>query len=115
MDVVLGRNVTLKTLLDKSNYLFIIWNFNDGKGQVNVATQSTSGLEVSSHYQGRVSLDATNGNLFLQAVQANDTGDYSITVLGDGTKTGEIQLRVLGEFLQLFTCTGVFRVRVFSF
>lgn len=109
MDAILGRNVTLTTLLDKPEFLFIIWNFNDGKEQVNVATLSTSGLTVNPQYEGRASVDANNGNLFLQAVRSDDSGDYSITVLTDTTRTGDIKLRVLGEFLQLFTCTGVFQ------
>lgn len=115
MDAVLGRNVTLTTLLDKPKYLFIIWNFNDGNEQVNVATQSTTGLTVNPQYQGRVSVDANSGSLFLQAVKASDSGDYSITVLDEDTRTGDIKLRVLGEFLQLFTCTGVFQGSGFGF
>lgn len=98
MDVVLGRNVTLGTLLDKPAYEFIVWNFNNGQHQVNVATRSKSGLTVNQQYQGRVSVDETTGSLFLKETKSADSGDYSITVLtGAGTLTADIRLRVLGE------------------
>lgn len=101
MDAILGKNVTLKTLVDKPDYAFIIWNFNDGSEQIHVATVSQAGLKVNTPYEGRVSIDKNNGNLFLGPLKSDDSGDYSINILSsDGsTKTSEIKLRVLGEFL----------------
>lgn len=99
MDVVLGKNVTLRTLLVKPNYAFIVWNYNDGDEQVHVATRTASGLNVNAPYQGRVSIDPETGSLFLKAAMGEDSGDYSINVISvdGGTKTAEIKLRVLGE------------------
>lgn len=96
----MGKNVTLKTLVDKPVYAFIIWNFNDGSEQIHVATMSPTGLKVNTPYEGRVSIDKNNGNLFLGALKSDDSGDYSISIISsDGTtKTSEIKLRVLGEF-----------------
>lgn len=96
----MGKNVTLKTLLDKPVYAFVIWSFNDGSEQIHVATLGSEGLKVNTPYQGRVSIDKNNGNLFLGALKSDDSGDYAISlVASDGsTKTSEIKLRVLGEF-----------------
>ncbi|XP_044192063.1 carcinoembryonic antigen-related cell adhesion molecule 1-like [Thunnus albacares] len=97
LDAVLGKNVTITTLLDKPVYAFIIWNFNDGKEQINIATAGPEGLKVNALYEGRVSINRTNGNLFLSSLKSEDNGDYSISILTtDGsTKTAEIKLRVL--------------------
>lgn len=104
MDVVLGKNATLPTLLVKPSYEFIVWNYNDdGERSVNVATLTTAGLKVKEpQYQDRVSIDPDTGNLFLKTTTSADSGDYSITVLTEdgGTQTGEIKLRVLGECLR---------------
>lgn len=99
MDVVLNRNVTLRTLLDKPMYTFIVWTHNDGAEQVHVATLSGSGLKVNTPYQGRVSIDRDTGSLFLSATKAEDSGDFGISVISDDgtTRTAEIKLRVLGE------------------
>lgn len=99
MDVILGRNVTLQTLLVKPNYAFIVWNYNNGDEQRHVATQTESGLKVNSLYEGRVSIDPDTGSLFLKAAKSEDSGDFSINVISDdgATKTAEIKLRVLGE------------------
>lgn len=99
MDVVLGANVTLTTLLDNPVYDYIVWNFNNGNAQVNVATQGKDKLTVNKKYQGRVSVDRATGNLILVGTTSADSGDYGITVLmADGvTQTAEIKLRVLGE------------------
>lgn len=103
MDVVLGKNATLPTLLVKPSYEFIVWNYNDdGERAGNVATLTVSGLKVQEKYQNRVSIDPDTGSLFLKTTTSADSGDYSITVLtqnGD-TKTAEIKLRVLGECLR---------------
>lgn len=100
MDAVLGGNVTLKTLLDKPSFLLILWGFNDGEEQVNVATLTKTDLKPGPQFEGRVAIDASNGNLFVEALRSEDSGDYTINVVSeDGTtKTSEIRLRVLGEF-----------------
>lgn len=99
MDVVLGQNVTLTTLLNKPDYTFIVWNFNNGKVQVHVATRTQSGLNAKYPYLDRVSIDGATGNLFLKESTSADSGDYAINVVSaDGdTQTSEIKLRVLGE------------------
>lgn len=101
MDVVLGANATLKTLLKKPAYLVIVWNFNDGENQMNVATLTTAGLKVDPAYQGRASIDE-DGGLILYKTTSTDSGDYDISVISqEGTTTaGATRLRVLGEFLQ---------------
>lgn len=102
MDVVLGANVTLTTLLNKPAYLAIVWNFNDGEDQVNVATLTTTGLKVNQAYVGRVSIDGASGGLFLAQTTSADSGDYDISVItADGTTLASAtKLRVLGESLQ---------------
>lgn len=96
----MGKNVTLKTLVDKPVYAFIIWNFNDGSEQIHVATVGSAGLKVNTPYEGRVSINKNNGNLFLRALKSDDSGDYSINLVAEdgSTKSSEIKLRVLGEF-----------------
>lgn len=96
----MGKNVTLETVVDKPVYAFIIWNFSDGREQIHVATVSEAGLKVNTPFEGRVSIDKSNGNLFLSALKSDDSGDYSINIIStDGsTQTSEIKLRVLGEF-----------------
>lgn len=100
MDAVLGRNVTLTTLLVKPEYILIIWNFNNGEEMINVATLTTAaGLKTGPQFEGRATINATNGNLYLGALRPEDSGDYTINVVEpDGiTRTSETQLRVLGE------------------
>ncbi|XP_038580043.1 carcinoembryonic antigen-related cell adhesion molecule 20 isoform X2 [Micropterus salmoides] len=95
VDAIVGRNVTLTTLVDKANYDYITWNFNNG-AQFNVATLSRSGLKVGTRFQGRASINATNGYLTLTSLTAADGGDYSISILSpEGTQTGDLLLRVL--------------------
>ena len=100
MDAILGRNVTLMTLITKSDFTVMLWNYNDGSGnQINVATQTNLGLKVNPLYEGRVSMNKTNGYLTLGPLKSEDSGDYSINAItAEGTtKTGETTLRVLGE------------------
>ncbi|XP_038580861.1 uncharacterized protein LOC119907221 isoform X2 [Micropterus salmoides] len=95
VDAIVGRNVTLTTLVDKANYDYITWNFNNG-AQFNVATLSLSGLKVGTRFQGRASINTTNGYLTLTSLKAADGGEYSISILSsEGTQTGDIILRVL--------------------
>ncbi|XP_022613154.1 carcinoembryonic antigen-related cell adhesion molecule 2-like [Seriola dumerili] len=97
VDAVVGRNVTLKTLLDKPQYVFITWNYNDGSEQINVATLGPKGTKVGEPYEGRASINATTGDLTMTSLKSEDSGDYSISILSDDstTRTAEIQLRVL--------------------
>uniref|UniRef100_A0A8P4GGX2 Ig-like domain-containing protein n=2 Tax=Dicentrarchus labrax TaxID=13489 RepID=A0A8P4GGX2_DICLA len=97
VDAILGRNVTLKTLLDKPEFSFLVWNFNGGTEAVNVVTVTKTALKVNPDYQGRVSVNRTNGYLTLASLKADDSGDYSLTLTTEtaDTTTGEIKLRVL--------------------
>uniref|UniRef100_A0A8D3E316 Ig-like domain-containing protein n=1 Tax=Scophthalmus maximus TaxID=52904 RepID=A0A8D3E316_SCOMX len=99
VDAVLGRDLVLATLFhEKPDYSFMIWSFNGGSEPVSVATLgATSGLTVNPDYEGRVSVNATNGYLSLTSLKSEDTGDYSFTIVSTKgvTKTAEIKLRVL--------------------
>nr|XP_046273155.1 carcinoembryonic antigen-related cell adhesion molecule 5-like [Scatophagus argus] len=97
LSALVGNNVTFKTLLDRPNYVAIIWNYNNGADQVNIATASSAEVNVAETYKGRVTLNKTNGDLFLGPLKPSDSGDYSISVvlLGAPTKTQETKLRVL--------------------
>lgn len=99
MEAIVGRNVTLKTLLDKPVYSFIVWNFNDGSEQTNIATLTKSSLKAREGYEGRASIDSVTGSLSLTGLKPDDSGDYSISIISeDGTtRTAEIKLLVLGE------------------
>ncbi|KAI3358989.1 hypothetical protein L3Q82_015371 [Scortum barcoo] len=97
VDAVLGRNVTLQTLVNKADYAFIIWNFNHEGESVNIATLSPTGLTVDDAHKGRVSINSTNGYLTLTGLKSEDSGDYSISIVSPSgqTRTGETTLRVL--------------------
>ncbi|XP_061679633.1 carcinoembryonic antigen-related cell adhesion molecule 5-like [Syngnathoides biaculeatus] len=97
VDAAVGKNVTLVTLLQNPEYSFIIWNFNDGREQIHVATVGSAGLKVNAPYLGRASVDATSGALRLSALTTGDSGDFSVSVVNadGGTETAEIRLRVL--------------------
>lgn len=99
LEAVLGKNVTIKTLIKDLSYAFITWSFSDGKDLTNIATVSPTTLNVNAPYEGRVNVSSTNGDLFLKNLKSEDSGDYSIQIIKiDGTtKTAEINLRVLGE------------------
>lgn len=99
MDGIVDRNVTLKTLLDKPLYSFIVWNFNKAGEQNNIATLTKTNLRVNEGYEGRASIDNMTGSLNLIGLKPDDNGDYSITIITDDgtTRTSEIKLRVLGE------------------
>ncbi|XP_077404876.1 cell adhesion molecule CEACAM5-like [Vanacampus margaritifer] len=97
LDAVVGKNVTLTTLLKTPEYMFIIWSFNDGSEQRHVATLSRAVLKLNEPYQGRASVDADSGALRLSALTTDDSGDFSLTVVSESgeTQTAEIGLRVL--------------------
>ncbi|XP_070778149.1 cell adhesion molecule CEACAM5 isoform X3 [Enoplosus armatus] len=97
VEAILGRNVTLKTLLDKPEYAFITWNFNNGTKEVHVVTVSPTVVSVNAPYQGRVSINQTNGFLYLGPLKSGDSGDYSVSMIAPTgeTRTGDIKLGVL--------------------
>ncbi|XP_035038208.2 carcinoembryonic antigen-related cell adhesion molecule 2 [Hippoglossus stenolepis] len=97
VDAVLSRDIVLTTLLTKPDYTAIFWSFNDGIEVTNVATMSAAGLKLKPAYEGRVTLNATNGFLTLKSLTSKDSGEYTINILfNDGnTRTAEIELRVL--------------------
>ncbi|XP_030597353.1 carcinoembryonic antigen-related cell adhesion molecule 1-like [Archocentrus centrarchus] len=97
VDALLGGTVTLKTLFNNQQYTVIIWNFNNGVREINIATVTAASVRVNTPYQGRVSVNSTNGFLTLASLTAADSGSYSISVvLPDGsTLPGEIKLRVV--------------------
>lgn len=95
----MGKNVTLKTLLDKPQFAFIIWSFIHDGEPIHIITRSPTTDNVNNPYKGRVAINGTNGNLFLKDLKLSDSGDYSINVVSeDGeTQTSNIELQVLGE------------------
>ncbi|XP_059205786.1 carcinoembryonic antigen-related cell adhesion molecule 1-like [Centropristis striata] len=97
VDASLGKDVTLKTMFDKAEYIIILWNYSDGTDQVNVATVSAGGVKVAAPYEGRVTVNTTNGYLTITGLKSEDSGDYSISLVTPEsiTKTGETKLRVL--------------------
>ncbi|KAK9527102.1 hypothetical protein VZT92_015764 [Zoarces viviparus] len=95
IDANVGKTVTLTTLVDKPEYLAILWNYSDGKNSANVVTGSKDSVTVGKPYEGRATLNRTNGYLTIGPLTAADSGDYSISIVSTGTRTGEIKLRVL--------------------
>ncbi|XP_041664760.1 carcinoembryonic antigen-related cell adhesion molecule 5-like [Cheilinus undulatus] len=97
VDVILGKNATIQTLLNKPTYTFIIWYFVVEGERDRVATVGDAGLNVAPAWEGRVSINKDNGFLSLASVKSEDSGDYSISIItADGSaRTGDIQLRVL--------------------
>ncbi|XP_027142438.1 carcinoembryonic antigen-related cell adhesion molecule 5 [Larimichthys crocea] len=96
VSAILGKNVTLKTLLTNPTYDYIIWNFSDGTDQTAVVTLRPGSVKVSETYEGRVSADPKNGFLTLTGLRSTDSGDYSMSIISpDITKTAEIRLQVL--------------------
>ncbi|XP_068603614.1 carcinoembryonic antigen-related cell adhesion molecule 5 [Brachionichthys hirsutus] len=97
VDAVLGRNVTITPLVEKSTHTVIIWNHHDSTDTTNVVTFTNSAIKYNEPYEGRALLDETTGRLTLRALRADDSGEYGVTFVsqqGD-TRAGEITLRVL--------------------
>lgn len=97
VDVILGKDLTLKVLVAKNAEDIIIWNFSDGKEQINIGTLRPSGTSIGPNYKGRASINSTNGYLTLTSLKSEDSGDYSINLVTTTTKTAEVKVRVLGE------------------
>ncbi|KAM9738612.1 cell adhesion molecule CEACAM5 [Menidia menidia] len=95
LDAALGQNVTLKILVPKEDDDVIVWNFSDGSEQIIVASLRSSGVKVGNGYEGRVSVDVKTGYLTLSGLKSEDSGDYSINIVGKEVLTGEVKVRVL--------------------
>uniref|UniRef100_A0A8C7XU71 Ig-like domain-containing protein n=1 Tax=Oryzias sinensis TaxID=183150 RepID=A0A8C7XU71_9TELE len=96
VDAILGKNVTLKVLKKTEATDDIVWNFSDGTNLNIVARLKAGRVLVADPYKGRATLNATNGFLTLTSLTAKDSGDYSITILGEvRDAAGEVRLRVL--------------------
>ncbi|XP_054461527.1 carcinoembryonic antigen-related cell adhesion molecule 5 [Anoplopoma fimbria] len=96
LEAILGKSVTIKTLVEHPEFDFITWNFSDGTQQINVVTLSKAGLKVADAYKGRATANTTNGHLTITDLKATDSGDFSINIISlAGTKTAEIKLKVL--------------------
>ncbi|XP_037548793.1 carcinoembryonic antigen-related cell adhesion molecule 8 isoform X2 [Nematolebias whitei] len=97
VDVVAGKSVTLRVLVAKNTDDIIIWNFSDGKDQTNVGTLRSNTSQLNDPYKTRAAIDPSNGFLTVNALQNEDSGDYSINILKSSgtTLTGEIKVRVL--------------------
>ncbi|KAJ0003831.1 hypothetical protein NQD34_008929 [Periophthalmus magnuspinnatus] len=96
IEALVGSSVTLKTLLSKPDFTFILWNFNNGEEQTHISTLGAQGLNTNAPYTGRVNISA-DGHLSLTGLKATDSGEYSISVVSasGATKTAEIELRVI--------------------
>ncbi|XP_013880785.1 hemicentin-1 isoform X2 [Austrofundulus limnaeus] len=98
MDVVLGKNLTIKITVTKNPGDIVIWNFNDGKNQNNIATlRPDNTVNVGDAYKTRgVSVDPNTGSLTVTSLKKEDSGDYSVTLLQSAaTVTGDVLVRVL--------------------
>ncbi|XP_028296744.1 carcinoembryonic antigen-related cell adhesion molecule 5 [Gouania willdenowi] len=100
VDVVLGRNVTLQTVVGNlgTDFIVITWSYSDGHDLDPIATATPTGMKnVNDRYVGRVTINVTNGYLTLSALRAEDSGDYSISIIPQSFTplTGEIKVRVL--------------------
>ena len=101
VDVVLGGSLTLQILVEKQKDDIIIWNFSDGQEQINIGTLRPSGAFIAEPYQGRASINSSNGYLTLSSLKPDDSGDFSINLVRTTTQTAEVKVRVLGESLSL--------------
>uniref|UniRef100_A0A3B3UMH4 Immunoglobulin domain-containing protein n=1 Tax=Poecilia latipinna TaxID=48699 RepID=A0A3B3UMH4_9TELE len=98
VQVYLGENATLEILVENEPSNIITWNFKGGNQIVNVALLRPEGLIVNDRYKGRASIDSANGHLTLTSVQLNDSGNYTVVILGKNTtEIGTVKLHVVGE------------------
>ncbi|RVE66795.1 hypothetical protein OJAV_G00111030 [Oryzias javanicus] len=96
VDAMLGKNVTLKVLKEITVNDIILWNYSDGSNSIIIVSSRSGTPTVSDGYKGRAFLDTTNGFLTLTRLTALDSGDYSISIIGEQQQvSGEIKLRVL--------------------
>lgn len=100
VDAILGRNVTLTTLIKDMGNSILSWSFHDGEKQIPVATVSPTTSNIGPLYEGRASINRSNGFLYLSGLKPEDSGDYTVTFIPPDltTRTSIIELRVLGEY-----------------
>ncbi|PWA33348.1 hypothetical protein CCH79_00014106, partial [Gambusia affinis] len=92
----LGENTTLEILIENEPSNIITWNFKGGNQIFNVAVLRPEGLMVNDRYKGRASIDSANGHLTLTSARLNDSGNYTVLVLGeDTTEIGIVKLHVV--------------------
>ncbi|XP_027891872.1 immunoglobulin lambda-1 light chain-like [Xiphophorus couchianus] len=92
----LGENTTLKILIENEPSNIITWNFKGGNQILNVALLRPEGVKVNERYKGRASIDSANGHLTLTSAQLNDSGNYTVLVLGENTtEIGIVKLHVV--------------------
>ncbi|XP_054878579.1 uncharacterized protein LOC129353326 [Poeciliopsis prolifica] len=94
----LGGNATLKIEIENEPHNIITWNFKGENQIVNVALLRPEGLKVNDRYEGRASIDSANGHLILTSVQLNDSGNYTVIILGNhAAEIGIVELHVVTE------------------
>lgn len=111
VDAIVGRNVTIKTLLNNPAFMVMTWSYSDGAELASIVTVAQGSFKVSKAYVGRVWVNVTNGDLTLGPLKSTDSGDYGISVTFSdlSTKAAEIKLHVLGEsFLPVIIANCVF-------
>ncbi|KAG8004928.1 hypothetical protein GBF38_010767, partial [Nibea albiflora] len=94
VEAVSGETVTLKTLIDpKDDFDKIIWFFENRRVALVEKNQETVVLEG---FQGRVTVNQTNGFLTLGPLTTTDSGKYYVsTHKGKNVKSGDTSLQVL--------------------
>ena len=100
---VLGKNVTFNTVVSPGEFLTVSWTFSAVSGPMAVVTHVTPGVtNYGPGYEGKVTLNSTNGVLKLGPLTAEDSGDYTLNMIDKAgvATTGETTLKVLGEYLQ---------------
>ncbi|KAK7939907.1 hypothetical protein WMY93_003233 [Mugilogobius chulae] len=111
--VLVGKDLSIQTLLSKPAFTFIIWNFNSNGEQTHVATLGPAGLNVNDPYKSRGVNITTDGHLTVKALTPADNGQYSINVVDSkgSTKTGEIDVKVIvsQRHFSTLTVTSVHR------
>ncbi|KAM8767078.1 cell adhesion molecule CEACAM5 [Acanthopagrus schlegelii] len=97
VDAIVGRNVTIKTLLNNPAFMVMTWSYSDGAELASIVAVAQGSFKVSNAYVGRVWVNVTNGDLTLGPLKTTDSGDYSISVTFSdlSTKAAEIKLQVL--------------------
>uniref|UniRef100_A0A3Q2FIG4 Ig-like domain-containing protein n=1 Tax=Cyprinodon variegatus TaxID=28743 RepID=A0A3Q2FIG4_CYPVA len=95
LEAYLGENKTLNILVEKEKSDIIIWKFKNETTFLYIATLQPSGLTVNDRYKGRAFVDSANGYLTLISVKLEDTGNYTISIVGTQTLTGQVELHII--------------------
>ncbi|XP_074542172.1 cell adhesion molecule CEACAM5 isoform X2 [Halichoeres trimaculatus] len=95
VDVVLGKDVTLKTRNVNPPFFVVTWTF--ATGSEPVVTMTKDQTKVDDTYAGRVEVNSTTASLTLKGTKPEDSGVYSLSIVSPDltTQAGEIELRVL--------------------